>query len=58
MAEAQRQLARYANAVVIGGTVESIEGGIDAFTLSLAGGEQLSARRLVLAYGCATHYPD
>lgn len=57
MAEARRQLARYSNAVARGGTVESVEGEINAFMLSLADGEQLSARRLVLAYGVRDTLP-
>ncbi|SMH57904.1 NAD(P)/FAD-dependent oxidoreductase [Mesorhizobium australicum] len=56
--EARRQLLDYPTAEIVDGIVEAAEGQAGDFSLRLAGGNALSARRLVLAGGVSDTLPD
>ena len=53
----REQLLSYPTASVIESRVESIGGSLDAFHLSLSGGEKVTARRIVLASGVTDTLP-
>ncbi len=56
--EARRQLLDYPTAEIVDGLVDAAEGRADDFSLRLANGATLSARRLVLAGGVSDTLPD
>ncbi|MGH8082672.1 MAG: NAD(P)/FAD-dependent oxidoreductase [Lysobacter sp.] len=58
IASAQTQLQRYPNAHVVAGRAESARAVDDGFELTLADGETLRARKLVLAFGITDVLPE
>ncbi len=58
LAEARRQLAAYPTVRMVEGRAEKVFGITDAFSITLQEGEELSARRIVLAHGVSDSLPD
>jgi thioredoxin reductase len=58
LAQARLQLAAYPTVRMVEGRAEKASGITDAFSVTLQKGEELSARRIVLAHGVSDSLPD
>jgi thioredoxin reductase len=58
LAEARRQLNAYPTARFVDTRAERASGVADAFSVTLRGGDELSARRIILAHGVSDSLPD
>ncbi len=58
LAEARRQLTAYPTARFVETRAERASGIADAFSVTLHGGDELSARRIILAHGVSDSLPD
>lgn len=58
LAEARRQLAAYPTARFVETRAERASGVADAFSVTLQEGDELSARRIILAHGVSDSLPD
>lgn len=58
LAQARLQLAAYPTVRMVEGRAEKASGITDAFSITLQEGEELSARRIVLAHGVSDSLPD
>jgi thioredoxin reductase len=58
LAEARRQLTAYPTAHFVETRAERASGVADAFSVTLRGGDELSARRIILAHGVSDSLPD
>jgi thioredoxin reductase len=56
--EARRQLAEYPTARFVAAKAQRVTGAADAFSIACDGGDELSARRIVLAHGVVDALPD
>ena len=58
LAEAREQLTRYPTLKTVHARAEAITGQKDDFTVTTSDGQQLKARRILLAYGVSDQMPD
>jgi len=56
--EARRQLAAYPTARFVATRAQSVTGAADGFSIACSGGDEVSARRIILAHGVVDSLPD